>query len=312
MYHFIVNIHGASGKAFLKWKKVAAVLEEKGVEYRKHVPQGPGNAAQIAGKILSEPGEKRIVILGGDGTVNEVLNGISEEDFGRVSLGLIPTGSGNDFARGLGIPRHDGRKALEVILNAGDGKKIDLGVVESDDEGALFRRRVFAISSGFGLDAIVGTSINTSKIKKALNWIHMGKLSYAILTVKTLFSMTTQKVRIVYDGESEQVVEKLIFLAAMNFPAEGGGVPMTPDAHGDDGALSSCLVGGVPKILSFFMFPFLCVGRHSKFKSFTLKDFTTLEFESDSASVVHTDGELFGSVKSARYSVLKGAISVLV
>ena len=313
MYHFIVNIHGGSGKSFLLWNKIKELLKERNVEYATYVPLRVGHAGEIAKKIVAlDDDDKKIVILGGDGTLNEVLNGIPEEKMGSVKLGLIPTGSGNDFSRGLGLPRHNPEKALDLILNSKGDRKIDLGIIESSDENALFKRKVFAISSGFGLDAIVGTSINTSKIKVVLNRIKLGKLSYAILTVATLFSMRTQNVKIRFDGGETEEFKKLIFLAAMNGHAEGGGVPMNPDARMDDGKLSVCVVSGVPKWLTFLMFPFLCLGKHKKFKSFVLRDFETMEIESDAPSVSHTDGELFGNIRSARYSVWKNAVSMLV
>ncbi len=313
MYHFIVNIHGGSGKSFLLWNKIKELLKERDVEYATYVPLRVGHAGEIAKKIVAlDDDDKKIVILGGDGTLNEVLNGIPEEKMGSVKLGLIPTGSGNDFSRGLGLPRHNPEKALDLILNSKGDRKIDLGIIESSDENALFKRKVFAISSGFGLDAIVGTSINTSKIKVVLNRIKLGKLSYAILTVATLFSMRTQNVKIRFDGGETEEFKKLIFLAAMNGHAEGGGVPMNPDARMDDGKLSVCVVSGVPKWLTFLMFPFLCLGKHKKFKSFVLRDFETMEIESDAPSVSHTDGELFGNIRSARYSVWKNAVSMLV
>ena len=167
MYHFIVNVHGGSGKAFLKWNKIRALLNEKHVEFKVRVPQGVGDASRIAREISELPEDDiRIVVVGGDGTINEVLNGIT--DFSRVKLGLIPTGSGNDFTRGLKLPRHNPKKALDIVLNSKGDKKIDLGrstVLSTGDS------RIFGISSGFGLDAIVGTGINEAKIKKILNWL---------------------------------------------------------------------------------------------------------------------------------------------
>lgn len=307
MYYFIVNEHGGSGKGVRRWDVVRPLLEEKGVEFEEFVPQYAGHATELAREIsLRDDGDIRLVVLGGDGTVNEVLNGIA--DLSRVKLALIPTGSGNDFSRGLGLPRHSPRRSLEMILSAGDGRRIDLGVVESADNG---RRRIFGISAGFGLDAIVGTGINTSRIKVVLNRLHMGKLSYAILTVRTLFSMRTERVRVRFDGGEWTEVPRLIFLAAMNFRAEGGGVPMAPRARGDDGLLSACIAGGVPKFLTFLMFPLLCLGLHGGLRGFTLRDFSVMEIESDGPSVLHTDGEMFGSVRSARFSVMKGALTVL-
>ena len=307
MYYFIVNEHGGSGKGSRRWDKVKPLLDEKKIEYEFFVPEYAGHATKIAQEIsVRDDGDIKIVILGGDGTINEVLNGIA--DFSRVKLALIPTGSGNDFSRGLNLPRHNPKKSLEMILNAGEGRKIDLGVVESSENG---KKRIFGISAGFGLDAIVGTGNNSSKIKVALNKMHLGKLSYAILTVKTLFSMKTQTARLKFDGEDWIEMKKLIFLAAMNFKAEGGGVPMSPKARGDDGKLSVCAAAGVPKILTFFLFPFLCLGLHSNMKGFFLRDFETLEIQSAEKSTLHTDGEFFGNVKSAKFSILKNAVSIL-
>ncbi|MBR4323663.1 diacylglycerol kinase family protein [Treponema sp.] len=308
MYHFIVNIHGGSGKAFLKWNKIRALLNEKKVEFKVRVPQAVGDASRIAREISELPEDDiRIVVVGGDGTINEVLNGIT--DFSRVKLGLIPTGSGNDFTRGLKLPRHNPKKAVDILLNSKGDKKIDLGkstVLSTGDS------RIFGISSGFGLDAIVGTGINEAKIKKILNWVHLGKLSYAFLTIQTLFTMKTYEASLSFDGEEAIKFNKLIFLAAMNFKAEGGGVPMCPKARGDDGELSVCVAAGVPKILTFFKFPLLCLGLHSKSKGFYLRNCKTLELSSSENSILHTDGEFVGNVDRVKFEVLPAKLTMLV
>ena len=308
MYHFIVNIHGGSGKAFLKWNKIRALLNEKKLEFKVRVPQAVGDASRIAREISELPEEDiRIVVVGGDGTINEVLNGIT--DFSRVKLGLIPTGSGNDFTRGLKLPRHNPKKAVDILLNSKGDKKIDLGkstVLSTGDS------RIFGISSGFGLDAIVGTGINEAKIKKILNWVHLGKLSYAFLTIQTLFTMKTYEASLSFDGEEAIKFNKLIFLAAMNFKAEGGGVPMCPKARGDDGELSVCVAAGVPKILTFFKFPLLCLGLHSKSKGFYLRNCKTLELSSSENSILHTDGEFVGNVDRIKFEVLPAKLTMLV
>ncbi len=307
MYYFLVNEHGGSGKGSRRWDVVKPILDERGIQYEEYVPEYAGHATLLAKEISKKSDDDiRIVILGGDGTINEVLNGI--EDFSRVKLALIPTGSGNDFSRGLHLPRHNPKKSLDMILNAGNGQKIDLGIVESAE---INKKRIFGISAGFGLDAIVGTGINTSKIKIALNKMHAGKLSYALLTIKTLFSMKTERVKVTFDDEETREFNKLIFLAAMNFRAEGGGVPMAPKAKGNDGFLTVCAAHGVPKFLTFLMFPFLCAGLHARFKAFFIRDFTKMEIESEEKSTLHTDGELFGEVKKATFRVLKGELTVL-
>lgn len=308
MYHFIVNIHGSSGKAFLKWNKIRSLLKVKKVEFKVHVPQRVGHAMQIAREVSQlDENDIRIVVVGGDGTINEVLNGIT--DFSRIKLGLIPTGSGNDFARGMKLPRHNQKKALDLILKSKGDKKIDLGrstVLSTNDS------RIFGISSGFGLDAIVGTGLNEAKIKKILNWMHLGALGYVVLTVQTLFTMHTYSVSLKFDDAEPLSFNKLIFLAAMNFKAEGGGVPMCPHAKGDDGELSICLAAGVPKLLTFMLFPFLCMGLHFRMKGFYLRNCKTLVVQSNEKSILHTDGELVGNVDSIKFEVLPQKLTMLV
>ncbi|MBQ4379606.1 MAG: YegS/Rv2252/BmrU family lipid kinase [Treponema sp.] len=307
MYHFIVNVHGGSGKAFLRWNKIRAFLQQKKLEFKVHVPQRVGHAAKIAREVSSLPEDDiKIIVVGGDGTINEVLNGIT--DFSRIKLGIIPSGSGNDFTRGLGLPRHNPRKALGIILKSNGCKKIDLGKTTVLSTG---ESRIFGISSGFGLDAIVGTEINSSKIKKILNFFHLGALGYAVLTIKTLFTMRTYSVSLKFDDEEPVSFKKLIFLAAMNFKAEGGGVPMNPNARGDDGELSVCIASGIPKILAFVSFPFLCLGLHKFLKGFCLRNFKSLTIQSDTKSVLHTDGELVGNVDSIKFEVLPQKLTVL-
>lgn len=308
MYHFIVNVHGGSGKAFLKWNKIREFLKREKIEFKVHVPQRVGHAMLLAKEVsLLNEDDIRIVVVGGDGTINEVLNGIA--DFSKVKLGVIPTGSGNDFARGLKIPHHKQKKALEIILKSKGDKKIDLGrtsVLSTGDS------RIFGISSGFGMDALVGTGINKSTIKKVLNWLHLGKLSYAFFTVQTLFTMKTYNVSVSFDGEESMTFKKLIFLAVMNFKAEGGGVPMCPKAKGDDGQLSVCIVAGVPKLLTFLLFPLLCMGLHSHLKGFYIRNCKSLELSSDGRTFLNTDGEFVGNVDKVRFEVLPQKLTMLV
>jgi YegS/Rv2252/BmrU family lipid kinase len=318
MYYFIVNYTGGSGKAQRTWNKVHFLLNEKGIEYKAYVTKHPGHAGELAKKITSLDEEDiRLVVVGGDGTINEVLNGIT--DFSKIRFGIIPTGSGNDFARGLSIPTETDR-ALDILLSSVSGKYIDIGEVTKGNG----EKRYFGISSGIGLDAIVCKKNLDSKIKRFLNRFGMGSLSYIILTISTLFSMETYDVKIKLktsetgaDGIKRDMVEeehfdKLIFLAAMNFFAEGGGVPMNPNAKGDDGLLSICAVSGIPKWRTFIMLPVLTKAKHEGKKGFTLKDVETLTFDADRPMVLHADGEYIGDETHIEMKLLKGVLNVMV
>ena len=318
MYYFIVNYTGGSGKARKTWHRVHFLLKEKGIEYKAYTTKYAGHAGKLAKAISELPEEDiRLVVVGGDGTINEVLNGIT--DFSRIRFGLIPTGSGNDFARGLGIPK-DTDKALDIILSSVEGKSIDIGEVTKGNG----EKRYFGISSGIGLDAIVCKKNLDSKVKKVLNKIGIGGLSYIVLTITTLFSMETYDVKVKLktsevdaDGVKTEDVEekhldKLIFLAAMNFFAEGGGVPMNPNASAEDGLLSICAAAGVPKWQTFFKLPMLTQGKHEGKKGFILKDVEELTFDADRPMVLHADGEYIGDETHIEMKVLRKVLNVMV
>ncbi len=312
MYYFIVNYTGGSGKAKKTWDRVHFLLKQKNIEYKAYVTKYGGHASELA-KRISELDEDdiRLVVVGGDGTINEVLNGIT--DFDRIRFGVIPTGSGNDFARGMGIPKNTD-EALEKILSSTRGVNIDLGEVTTENG----YKRIFGISSGIGLDAIVCKKMLNSKTKNALNRVKVGHFAYILLTISTLFSMETYKVKVWMKlrdeegGEQSLSFKDLIFLAAMNFPAEGGGVPMNPTAKSDDGMLSICAVNGIPKWRTFLMLPVLMKEKHVGKKGFLLQDVEYLVFDADRPMVLHADGEYLGDEKHIEMRVLRTVLNVMV
>ncbi|MCR5399990.1 MAG: hypothetical protein K6E78_00180 [Treponema sp.] len=358
MYYFITNIHGGSGLALLTWKKVKKILIEQNVPYKLLLSERKVHAKELAAAVCkNEDPDKRIVVVGGDGTINEVLNGIGEENFGKVKFGVIPTGSGNDFCRGAGIKRSSRytKEVLQKILE-GSERKIDIGKVtfrpvfeklpydeiekkrrqkkeeslkntEGKEEGAeekvasflndpFLSVRYFGISSGVGLDAIVCRRVDASPLKKVLNFLRLGGVVYIILTLFTLMTMKFYRVKSRMFSKSAEGFKdlpfgKLIFLAAMNFSAEGGGVKMAPKAAASDGKLWLCAAHGIPRLFSYFIFPFLILGAHSKIKGFTVKSFNGLELESDQSMTLHTDGEYAGEVHSVRWEVLPSCLTLL-
>ena len=313
MYYFIVNTSGGSGKTSAKWREVKELIEERRIEYKAYRTTGKGSATRIAAKLSSlRENPVNIIVVGGDGTINEVINGI--KDFERVRLGLIPSGSGNDFARGVGIPKN-AAAALDRILAAGDGRRMDIGQLEIPGaRGETSKSRFFAISAGIGLDAIVCKKAVTSRIKKVLNFLGLGRLTYIVITVITLFSMNTYRMRLILkqDGKSKVFVfPRMIFTAAMNLRAEGGGVRMAPMASARDGKLSLCTAFGIPRWKAFFLLPFLSMGRHEGKKGFFLYNAQQMEIVTDKPMVVHADGEYMGDHKNVRFRSLCGKLHVL-
>ena len=112
MYHFIVNPAARSGLGKETWRELRPLLDQKELPYQVHFTRYQTHATKIAKEITSDGARHILIVLGGDGTVNEVLNGICH--LSQTELGYIPLGSGNDLARGLGLPA-DPKEALEKM-----------------------------------------------------------------------------------------------------------------------------------------------------------------------------------------------------
>ncbi len=313
MYYFIVNDHGGSGRAAGTWNTVQNLLNERQTAYKVYMTAAAGDATRIARELTQLPDpEIPIVVVGGDGTINEVLNGIA--DFSRVRFGLIPTGSGNDFARGLGIPRST-EKALRLLLESDASRRIDIGRVTDCGDGATVtgaNSRLFAISSGMGMDAIVCKRALTSRTKKVLNALGLGGLTYKILTVLTLARMKTEDVTVTFDGAETVRFSSLIFLAAMNMKAEGGGVPMAPRAEPDDGQLTLFAAHDIPKWRALLDLLLLISNKHEHIKGVFWKDFKSVRITAAEPQILHTDGEYGGDMTDVLIECVPAQLRMLV
>ena len=189
MLYFIVNEKSKSGNAKQIWKEIEEVLKVRNVSYQAFVSEYRGHAGKLAAEICAmDDNDICLVAVGGDGTANEVINGIT--DFEKVRFGVIPTGSGNDLARGLSLSKDPKNGAIH-ILNAMKKSREDTWCMDLGEVNFGEKKRLFAISAGIGLDALVCKKALKSTIKDILNKIRLGKLTYLVLTVQSLFTMQT-------------------------------------------------------------------------------------------------------------------------
>ncbi len=304
MYYFIVNRQGGSGRAAKRWKAVRRVLAERNVQYKAFETKYPGHARELAEKVsaLDDP-DIRLIVAGGDGTINEVLNGIT--DFEKVRMGVIPIGSANDFVKGIGLPEKP-EDVMLAILSGKQERRMDVGHVTAENG----TNRLFGISSGIGLDAIVCKKVGESKQKKLLNKLHLGRLSYVLMTVETLFTMKKYKVTVKAD-DKEYSFNDMIFLAGMNLAAEGGGVPMCPAALTDDGKISVCVADRVAKPRAFLLLGSLIKGKHVGKRGFVLFDTKELSLTAEKPMVLHADGEYLGDVTEISMEMLPQKLRLL-
>ena len=299
-YHFIVNTHSRTGKAQQIWDRLESILRSRGVSYQVYITEYVHHATELATAITAGEEPVYLVTCGGDGTVNEVLNGI--RDLSKVVFGYSPLGSANDFARGLSLSGEP-EQILQDILDSREEHAIDIGQV-SWQGGS----RRFVISAGAGIDAMVCRRALTSKLKTFLNHFHLGSLTYGLLTISSLFQAPFVHGEVLTEEGEHYTMPKAIFTAAMNFPWEGGGVPMAPRASATDGRLSVCCVYGIPRLLCLLCFPFLLAGKHEKIKGFDVVNATELTVTFDKPMVVHADGEDCGDQLEVTFSAMPNVL----
>ena len=283
MYNFIVNPNARSGLGHKVWNELEAILKKEKVEYQVFFTKYRKHATEITRSLTSGEGETTIVALGGDGTVNEVVNGIV--NIPKTTFGYIPIGSSNDFARGHAIPK-DPIEALRVILAGKHHEMMNIGQLEYKD---VTRR--FAVSTGMGFDAGVCHEVIVTPFKKILNKLGLGKLTYVAVAVHHLFVSKPCTVKITFDGKKTVTYPKTLFIATMNSKYEGGGSKFCPKADPCDDKLDICLLSDYPKILTLFLFPTAFLGLHVFFKCVHTFTFKTAEIEAEIPLALHTDGE---------------------
>lgn len=288
MYHIIINPASRSGKGIQTWKEqVEPALLRQGIPYHAYFSKAAGDAAKLAGEILAENAGQQVslIILGGDGTVNEALQGM--KDTTGVILGYIPTGSSNDLARDLRIPTSP-TDALDLILHSGRERLMDLGTVTYENG----EKRRFAVSCGIGYDAAICREALHSRIKGVLNRLGLGRLTYLGVALKLLVGAKKRTGTLLLDDGTSVYVENMLFTACMLHRFEGGGFMFCPKADDADGRLDVCVVGDIPKLKVLFALPSAFKGKHYRYKGITAYRTPSLTLEASAPLWVHTDGEV--------------------
>jgi YegS/Rv2252/BmrU family lipid kinase len=305
MYHIIVNPKSRSGQGQAIWMWVRKRLLEEACEYRVYLTRYYGHAGKIAGKLTGVSWNPKdvLVIIGGDGTVNEVVNGIVR--LSEVTVGYIPTGSGNDFARGLGIPS-DSAAALERILNPKKVCEIDIGMNRMNG-----RSRRFTISTGIGFDAGICHKALASRMKNTLNKLKLGKLTYVCIALKELAVSASHTITVTQKEGETRVFEHAFFAVAMNLPYEGGGCKFAPDADPGDRLLDVMIVSQIPKWKVLLLLPLAIKGRHTGFKEIHMIRCRSISIGSEKRLPVHLDGESGGYQKEMEISLESERLKII-
>ncbi len=274
MYHFIANYTAGKGKTEKAIKQIEEYMKAKGLPYAVHISKYPGNSVELAKTLSSVPAN--IIAVGGDGTFNEVLNGLDTQ---KGVLGFIPAGIGNDFARASGISKKP-VEALEDILK---GRIVNADYMEIGREENM--RRCLNVA-GTGLDIDVLQRYNKSRFKN--------KFQYYLSLFASLIKFSGYDIQVTVNGET--TVHKAFIAAVANGRYVGGGMQISPESDIYDGKLDVVIIHmskrrKIPGMLIKFL-----RGKHLTLAA-------TKTFRADAVSIscaqndlVNIDGELIGGL----------------
>lgn len=262
----------------------------------------PTHAIELA-KQAAEEGCDMVIAMGGDGTVHEVMNGLMQVPASkRPVMGVVPIGSGNDFAYSIGIKQKSDH-ALAHALKAEVVKPVDIGLM-TDEHG---RKEYFDNTLGIGFDAVV--TIRSHKLP-----IVKGFLMYLTAVIQTIV-LNHNPMKMKIETEAGTWEDKLLMLTLCNGPREGGGFMLAPEAKNNDGKMESVAVTKVSRAMMFRLVPEFMKGTHMKFKQVRMGEFKKMNVTSDLPMYIHADGEVFTSfgsnLKQVSFEILPQALNVV-
>ena len=272
MYHIIANPIASSGKSKRALKKVENYLKENKIPYLVHFTEYAGHATVLAGE-LTKAGEREIIAFGGDGTMHEVFNGL--EDPSKVHFGIIPAGTGNDFAGFVGLPLHP-VKAIETIVK-GEAKPAD-----------------YILCGGVRSLNSVGVGIDVDVLQRCQGSSIPGKLRYWKCLLDALHNFKGYHFKATADGKTK---DYHAFLAVLcNGGMFGGGFRICPSADVADGRLNLIIVDYLKGFKRLKALLALVKGNIEQLEATTSLSVEQVEITPKHPFILQFDGELYGGV----------------
>jgi diacylglycerol kinase (ATP) len=301
-YKFIVNPISGQGAGKLAPPEIDRYATELHLDYEIVCTEHPGHAIDLAQQAAID-GFGYVIAVGGDGTSNEVLNGIMQawnQGFRETTMGILGVGRGNDFAFGFGIM--PGMEEGFKVIQKNQPHSVDVGFIVGGD---FPRGRYFGNGVGIGFDAVVG--FEAAKLTR----VH-GFLNYVVAALRTIFLyFQAPTLRIDYDNKS--ITQPCLMVSIMNGRRMGGGFMMAPHALNDDGLLDLCIAGQVSRMGILLLIPKFMKGTQASHAQITTGNATNINvFAMDGSLPVHADGEtICVAGKELTVEIIKQPIKIL-
>jgi YegS/Rv2252/BmrU family lipid kinase len=298
----IVNPNAGNGKGKKEWHIISSALKNRNIDFDFRFTSGKGDATSLASDGIKE-GYSKIITVGGDGTLNEVLNGVFQsgiDDPTGITLATIPVGTGNDWGRLFGIPL-DHEKAAEIIK---ERKTLshDVGIIDYY-QGAEKKRRYFINIAGIGFESDVVKLTNYHKDRG-----RGGKLIYLYCLLLSLIKYKNTIADLEIDGVKQTT--RIFSVNVGNGKFCGGGMRQTPDANPTDGLLDVTVIKDISKFEIIRKLKILYDGTilsHPMIDGYRCRSFKAV---SDSVIFCEADGETLGKTP-AEFGILPSAIKII-
>ncbi len=296
----IINQAAGGGKPEKVVPEVENILQTFHLPYHISWTSSPGGAVDLA-KEAAERGTDIVVSVGGDGTINEIVNGLLpvKKDLVPSKLGIIPAGWANDFIKSTTIP-NDVEKACQIIKN-GKIQKIDTGLINEE----IYFLNVF----GIGFDAEIAALANQIKTNHP-HWKTLSAYVYVFATIRKLLSpLPSFQAKITID---QQVIEgEILFLAIANGKVEGGKFNIAPDAKIDDGLFDICIVRKMGRLRCLHLLPTVIKGTHQHLKEVSFFKGKEILVETDRPVISQVAGEKLPAQNKFHIKVLPKTVDLL-
>ena len=295
----IVNLYARGGMARTRWPIIKQLLKDSGLPFDCSFTESAGHATGLARDAV-EKGYELVIAVGGDGTVNEVVNGLVDENGrGRATLGFISAGTVSDFAQSVGIPQNY-VKASRIFSDFGEFT-IDLGAMECTGDGRKMRR-LFGNTAGLGFVTDIVGGVN-QRLK-----ILGGTAAYAIWLMPIITNYSNKDIILSIDG---QRYEERDFAILVNNGRYLGGGKVFPHADPGDGLLDVAILGDLSKPEAIWHLPWLYIGIHAKHPKIRMSQAKIIEVDSPQRLPVQIDGEVIGETPVS-FRVVPAALNVAV
>ena len=303
-WYIILNPTAGNGAVKIKWPKIVQLLDKNNIPYQTVETKNPGHAIDLAQQAI-EDGFRKIIAVGGDGTNNEVVNGICRQKTvpsNTITYALLPVGTGNDWIKTHRIPKNFDLW-IDKLISCNTTFQ-DVGYVVYQREGKQ-QSRYFANVAGMAYDAYIAKASEENRNKMG------NRLFYLYLVFTCLFKYDLRPARITFDGETLEDHFYTINIGICKY--SGGGMQFVPHAIPDDGKLALTIIRPMSKLGVMLKTPYMYSGKIAKLKEVSTHQVENIKIEplNGKATLVEVDGEYLGEAP-AEYKILKRALKIVI